>query len=124
MPKYMFLTLQSTSNCARRSFGLCKPGVQIISLVFSATDLVTFISEHPNGRSTIVYGVIYRIILVERLMHLAPSAVTGYVLDGIATTSGASADNSVTPQKRTSTLVKWAILLSDLRERHGWQEAF
>jgi len=36
-----------------------------------------------------VYGVSYGTALVERLMHLAPAEVTGYALDGIATTSGA-----------------------------------
>ncbi|GMF22589.1 unnamed protein product [Phytophthora lilii] len=45
-----------------------------------------------NGASTIVYGVSYGTMLVERLMHLAPPEVNGYVLDSIATSSGAPAD--------------------------------
>ncbi|OWY99142.1 hypothetical protein PHMEG_00029913, partial [Phytophthora megakarya] len=40
------------------------------------------------GKSTIVYGVSYGTMLVERLMHLAPPEVNGYVLDSITTSSG------------------------------------
>lgn len=62
------------------------------SVTTAATDLTTFISKYSNGTSTIVYGVSYGTVLVERLIHLAPPEVTGYVLDGIATSSGAPAD--------------------------------
>ena len=54
-----------------------------------AMDIATFISEYANGTSTIVYGVSYGTVVVTRLMHLNPSNVTGYVLDSIATYSGA-----------------------------------
>ncbi|ETP02962.1 hypothetical protein F441_20028 [Phytophthora nicotianae CJ01A1] len=47
------------------------------------------IDPFTNGAGTIVYGVSYGTMFAERLMHLAPPQVTGYVLDGIATTSGA-----------------------------------
>ncbi|ETN00404.1 hypothetical protein PPTG_24260 [Phytophthora nicotianae INRA-310] len=59
------------------------------SVTTAATDLATFISRFTNGAGTIVYGVSYGTMFAERLMHLAPPQVTGYVLDGIATTSGA-----------------------------------
>ncbi|OWY97937.1 Serine protease [Phytophthora megakarya] len=62
------------------------------SMTSAATDLATFISEHSNDESTIVYGVSYGTALVERLIHLAPHKVTGYFLDSIATSSGAGAD--------------------------------
>ncbi|EGZ16500.1 hypothetical protein PHYSODRAFT_262624 [Phytophthora sojae] len=55
----------------------------------AATDVVTFISQYTNGANTIVYGASYETMLVERLMHLNPPTVTGYVLDGVATASGA-----------------------------------
>ncbi|KAG3198751.1 hypothetical protein PC128_g5793 [Phytophthora cactorum] len=61
------------------------------SVTTAATDLATFISKFTNGVGTIVYGVSYGTMLAERLMHLSPTEVTGYVLDGIATTSGAPA---------------------------------
>ncbi|OWZ07433.1 hypothetical protein PHMEG_00020174 [Phytophthora megakarya] len=62
------------------------------SITTAATDLATFISKYTNGRSTIVYGVSYGTILVERLMHLAPPEVTGYVLDSNAAASGSPVD--------------------------------
>ncbi|ETL80068.1 hypothetical protein L917_19404 [Phytophthora nicotianae] len=62
------------------------------SMTSAATDVATFISEYTNRENTIVYGVSYGTALVKRLMHLNTPMVSGYVLDGIATTSGASAD--------------------------------
>ncbi|CAH0518921.1 unnamed protein product [Peronospora belbahrii] len=59
------------------------------SITSAAMDVATFISDYTNGTNTIVYSGSYGTALVERLMHLNCSEVTGYVLDGIATTSGA-----------------------------------
>ncbi|POM57998.1 Hypothetical protein PHPALM_37413, partial [Phytophthora palmivora] len=63
------------------------------SVTTAATDLATFISKYTNGERTIVYGGSYGTIFAERLMHLAPPQVTGYVLDGVAATSGVRADD-------------------------------
>ncbi|OWZ07850.1 Serine protease [Phytophthora megakarya] len=62
------------------------------SVTTAAMDLATFISKYTNGKDTIVYGGSYGTMVAERLMHLAPPQVTGYVLDGIATTPGAPAE--------------------------------
>ncbi|OWZ09653.1 hypothetical protein PHMEG_00017607 [Phytophthora megakarya] len=62
------------------------------SVTSAATDVVTFISKFTNGASTVVYGTSYGTVLVERIIHLNPPEVTGYILDGVATASGASAD--------------------------------
>ncbi|ETL47542.1 hypothetical protein L916_02721 [Phytophthora nicotianae] len=59
------------------------------STTSAATDISTFISKFSNGASSIVYGVSYGTVVVERLMHLNPPSVVGYVLDSIATSSGA-----------------------------------
>ncbi|GMF14183.1 unnamed protein product [Phytophthora lilii] len=59
------------------------------SMTSAATDVATFISDYSNGFSTILYGVSYGTALVERVIHLDPPEVTGYVLDGVATSSGA-----------------------------------
>ncbi|KAL3660365.1 hypothetical protein V7S43_014518 [Phytophthora oleae] len=59
------------------------------SVTSAATDLTTFISKYTNGASTIVYGVSYGTMLVERLIHLAPPQVVGYVLDSVVSSSGA-----------------------------------
>ncbi|OWZ07466.1 hypothetical protein PHMEG_00020138 [Phytophthora megakarya] len=58
------------------------------SVTTAATDVATFISKYTNGKSTIVYGVSYGTLVIERLMHLAPPVVTGYILDSVIATSG------------------------------------
>jgi pimeloyl-ACP methyl ester carboxylesterase len=62
------------------------------SVTSAATDLATFIDELTNDADSIVYGVSYGTALVERLLHLSPPTVKGYVLDSVATSSGAPAD--------------------------------
>ncbi|EGZ05121.1 hypothetical protein PHYSODRAFT_534817, partial [Phytophthora sojae] len=57
------------------------------STTSAAMDLTTFISKYGNDFSTTLYGVSYGTIWVERVMHLNPPEVTGYVLDSVATTS-------------------------------------
>ncbi|CAI5739558.1 unnamed protein product [Hyaloperonospora brassicae] len=66
-------------------------------------DIATFISKYANGASTIVYGVSYGTMVVERLMHLNPSNVTGYVLDSIVTSSGTQADKADISDSDTDT---------------------
>ncbi|EGZ22387.1 hypothetical protein PHYSODRAFT_447777, partial [Phytophthora sojae] len=63
------------------------------STTSAAMDLTTFISKYGNDFSTTLYGVSYGTIWVERVMHLNPPEVTGYVLDRVTTTSGSSLDN-------------------------------
>ncbi|KAJ0395432.1 hypothetical protein ATCC90586_005052 [Pythium insidiosum] len=53
----------------------------------AANDLKLFISKYLKGK-TIVYGVSYGTALVERLMHLNPPGVIGYVLDGVSAAPG------------------------------------
>ena len=53
------------------------------SVTSAATDLKQVIDhESPNGE-VYVYGVSYGTYLVERLMHLNPPSVRGYILDSI-----------------------------------------
>ncbi|KAK1941814.1 hypothetical protein P3T76_006878 [Phytophthora citrophthora] len=61
------------------------------STTSAAKDVATFMGEHTNGEDTVVYGLSYGTMLGERLMHLDPPEVTGYVLDSITTSSGARA---------------------------------
>ncbi|EGZ16514.1 hypothetical protein PHYSODRAFT_262595 [Phytophthora sojae] len=62
------------------------------SVTSAATDVTKFISGYTSSADTIIYVTGYGTWLAERLMHLAPPKVTGYVLDGIATTSGSPAE--------------------------------
>ncbi|KAG3115730.1 hypothetical protein PI124_g5779 [Phytophthora idaei] len=61
------------------------------SVTSAATDLKTFIAKYTNGASTIIYGISYGTMLVERLIHLVPPEVAGYVLDSVSTSSGSQA---------------------------------
>ncbi|KAL8006333.1 putative alpha/Beta hydrolase [Plasmopara halstedii] len=54
----------------------------------AAHDLFNLISKLSNGARTFVYGSDYEAIMVERLMHLAPPEVTGYILDSPVSTTG------------------------------------
>ncbi|GMF28547.1 unnamed protein product [Phytophthora fragariaefolia] len=72
------------------------------STTSAATDLKTFISKLSNRATTIVYDFSYGTVFVERLMHLSPPEVTVYVMDGVATASGASADKFFYKSKRDS----------------------
>ncbi|UIZ24562.1 hypothetical protein KXD40_008481 [Peronospora effusa] len=65
------------------------------SITSAATDVVTFISDFSNGMNTIVCGISYGTMVVERLIHLNPREVTGYVLDSVFTTSGAPRDKTL-----------------------------
>uniref|UniRef100_A0AAV1VPI7 Peptidase S33 tripeptidyl aminopeptidase-like C-terminal domain-containing protein n=1 Tax=Peronospora matthiolae TaxID=2874970 RepID=A0AAV1VPI7_9STRA len=81
------------SSCARelhRKYG----DLASFSTTSAAIDVSTFISEYANGMRTTVYGVSYGTLVVQRLMHFNPSNVTGYVLDGIVTTTGAPGDRA------------------------------
>ncbi|POM79889.1 Serine protease family S33 [Phytophthora palmivora] len=62
------------------------------SATSAAKDLAGFIVDYTNDFSTTIYGVGYGTIWVERIMHLDPPEVTGYVLDSVTTTSGANPD--------------------------------
>ena len=85
--------LSQVSACAQeleKKYG----DLSSFSVTSAAMDVATFISDHTNDRDTIVFGLNYGTVLVERLIHLNPPKVTGYVLDGTATISGASRDKT------------------------------
>ncbi|KAG6611749.1 Glycine cleavage system H protein [Phytophthora cinnamomi] len=88
------------------------------STTSAATDLVSFISKYTNGASTIVYGTSYGTVLVERLIHLNPPYVTGYVLDGIATSSGSSADKFMSASFNNA--VHGVVMSTQLDSSEGW----
>ena len=63
------------------------------SITSAASDLASFISTFQSGSKTFVYGLSYGTAFTERLIHLNVPEIVGYILDGIATTSGSkSAD--------------------------------
>ncbi|OWY91692.1 Serine protease, partial [Phytophthora megakarya] len=64
--------------------------VAMFSTTSVAKDIASFMGEYTNGEDTIVFGQNYGAVLGERLMHLNPPEVTGYVFDGITTTAWTS----------------------------------
>ncbi|OWZ22758.1 Serine protease [Phytophthora megakarya] len=62
------------------------------STTSAANDLVNFLSDYTNDAGTTIYGFGYGTMWVERVIHLAPPKVTGYVLDNVMTTTGVKSD--------------------------------
>lgn len=60
------------------------------SATSAASDVASFIAKYHGSAKSFVYGVSYGSVLAERLLHLNPVGVSGYVLDAIRTTSGAA----------------------------------
>jgi pimeloyl-ACP methyl ester carboxylesterase len=84
--------LDEVPECAAALEGKYGSDLSSFSVTSAATDISTFISSFTPGQSTFVYGVSYGTALVERLIHLATPEVDGYILDGIATSSGTDLD--------------------------------
>eukprot|EP00644_Phytophthora_capsici_P000628 jgi/Phyca11/109368/e_gw1.16.267.1 len=71
---------QNVGKCAQEL--ISKYGdMASFSTTSAARDIATFMSEYTNGEDTIVYGMSYGTMLGERLIHLDPPEVTGYVGD-------------------------------------------
>lgn len=64
--------------------------LSVFSVTSAASDVAAFIAKYHSSAKSFVYGVSYGSVLVERLIHLNPVGVSGYVLDAIRTTSGAN----------------------------------
>ena len=75
--------------------------------------------------NTIVGGSSYGTVLVERLIHLSPPQVTGYVLDGVSMISGAPRDK--TPYVSLCDSDNGEVgdsFLALCAKTRGWQGAF
>lgn len=59
---------------------------EAFSVTSAAKDMV-YLVEQLNGdcEDVFIYGVSYGTLLTERIMHLAPANVRGYILDGVET---------------------------------------
>lgn len=87
------ISVREVPSCAAALQDKYGSDLASFSVTSAATDLYTFISTFTKEQQTFVYGVSYGTALVERLMHLAPEEVVGYIMDGIATSSGSSRSN-------------------------------
>lgn len=87
-PEGSSVSVDEVPDCAAALEAQYGSDLASFSVTSAATDIATFISTFTPGATTIVYGVSYGTALVERLIHLETPEVVGYVLDGIATSSG------------------------------------
>lgn len=88
------ISVNEVPSCARAIEVKYGGDLAAFSVTSAATDVSTFISQFQGSTGkTFVYGVSYGTTLVERLIHLNTTAIAGYVLDGISTTSGAPVAN-------------------------------
>ncbi len=56
---------------------------EAFSVTSAASDLAYIIENEQSANDVFVYGLSYGTYLVERVMHLAPAGVKGYILDSI-----------------------------------------
>lgn len=84
------LALSDVAECAYELESRYGSDLSSFSTTSAALDIGTFTSTFLNGSSTFVYGVGNGTAIVERLMHLAPAEVKGYVLDEVTTASGST----------------------------------
>ncbi|EQC42618.1 hypothetical protein SDRG_00347 [Saprolegnia diclina VS20] len=76
------------ANCVQKLKNTYGMAPKVFSVTSAATDLAAIIQSPLLAADDVfVYGVSYGTYLVERLMHLAPKNVKGYVLDSIISES-------------------------------------
>ncbi|RHY77128.1 hypothetical protein DYB34_004410 [Aphanomyces astaci] len=73
-------TLKCLTNI-KTKYGAVAPAA--FSVTSAASDLAYIITNEQSTNDVFVYGLSYGTYLVERLMHLAPEGVKGYILDSV-----------------------------------------
>lgn len=85
--------LSKVPGCAQELEIKYGSDLSMFSITSAANGMASFISTFLADSTTFVYGVSYGTAVVERLIHLAPKEVVGYILDGVSTTSGSDLSN-------------------------------
>lgn len=80
------------------------------SVTSAAMDLRTVIDNYLSDTDVYVYGLSYGTYLVERLVHVAPDAVKGFIVDGIVSETGATVEER-------STFSNWDRDVADVADR-------
>lgn len=71
-------------NCIRDILFEIDNKTEAFSVTSAAKDLVYLTGNlYPTSVRTFVYGVSYGTYFTERIMHLAPKHVRGYIIDGV-----------------------------------------
>lgn len=79
------LFLDEMPNCLKDVMFQIDGHLNAFSITSAAKDLEYLVDHlHDEDEEVFVYGVSYGTLLVERLMHLAPPKVIGYILSGVS----------------------------------------
>lgn len=71
-------------NCIRDLLFQMDNHTEAYSVTSAAKDVAFFVDRlYPSSVETFVWGMSYGTYFTERIMHLAPKAIKGYVLDGV-----------------------------------------
>ncbi|DBA01798.1 TPA: hypothetical protein N0F65_002914 [Lagenidium giganteum] len=71
-------------DCFRKLLAQFDNKPEAFSVTSAATDVALLATKFASKAESYVYGISYGTYLTERVMHLAPNVVKGYVLDGVA----------------------------------------
>ncbi|ETK93493.1 hypothetical protein L915_03344 [Phytophthora nicotianae] len=90
------LVLEELPYCVKDILHQIDGHTQAFSVTSAAHDLVYLLDEFENNAEKVgevyLYGTSYGTYLVERVMHLAPPQVKGYILDGVVSEAGSDPD--------------------------------
>ncbi|EEY67269.1 serine protease family S33, putative [Phytophthora infestans T30-4] len=92
------LVLQELPYCVKDILHQIDNHTEAFSVTSAARDLVYLLDVLENDTESsgvgdvYLYGTSYGTYLVERVMHLAPSQVKGYILDGVVSEAGSTPD--------------------------------
>ncbi|TMW58476.1 hypothetical protein Poli38472_010035 [Pythium oligandrum] len=92
-PSGSSVSIDEVGDCAADLEKLYDGDLAAFSITSAASDLNYFISSYLTDSQTFVYGVSYGTAVVERLIHLNTTEIAGYILDGVATSSGSNKKN-------------------------------
>ncbi|DAZ96106.1 TPA: hypothetical protein N0F65_000654 [Lagenidium giganteum] len=71
-------------ECFRKLLAQSDNKPEAFSVTSAANDVVHLATKFATNAETYVYGVSYGTYLTERVIHLAPKIVKGYMLDGVS----------------------------------------
>ncbi|KAG2783006.1 hypothetical protein JG687_00006148 [Phytophthora cactorum] len=92
------LVLQELPYCVEDILHQIDDHTEAFSVTSAARDLVYLLdgfgnnTESSGGGEVYLYGTSYGTYLVERVMHVAPPQVKGYILDGVVSEAGPGPD--------------------------------
>ncbi|DAZ98781.1 TPA: hypothetical protein N0F65_003997 [Lagenidium giganteum] len=82
------VTHSGYGDCIEKLLAQFDNKAEAFSVTSAAKDVVHLITTFSSKSGTYIYGVSYGTYLTQRVMHLAPKVVRGYILDGVSADRG------------------------------------